>query len=46
MKWQKNSEERVTKMLIDVHVHTSGISRCSRRKPVEMIAQFISDKTD
>ena len=33
-------------MLIDAHMHTSGVSRCSRRKPVEIIAQCLVDKTD
>ena len=31
-------------MLIDAHVHTSGISCCSRRNPLQMIAQFLADK--
>jgi len=33
-------------MLIDAHIHTSGISRCSKRTPAQIIAQCIVDKTD
>ncbi len=33
-------------MLIDAHVHTSGISKCSKRTPAQIIAQCIADKTD
>lgn len=33
-------------MLVDAHIHSSGISRCSRRKPLEVIAQCLVDKTD
>lgn len=33
-------------MLIDAHIHTSGISRCSRFKPLQIIAQCLADKTD
>ena len=33
-------------MLIDAHVHSSGISRCSKRKPAQLIAQFLADKTE
>ncbi len=33
-------------MLIDAHMHTSGISPCSRRTPAQIIAQCLADKTD
>lgn len=33
-------------MLIDAHIHTSGISRCSRRSSLEIIAQCMVDKID
>lgn len=33
-------------MLIDTHVHSSGISPCSRRNPSQLIAEYIADKTD
>lgn len=33
-------------MLIDPHVHTSGMSRCSKRTPAQMIAQFLADGTE
>lgn len=32
--------------LIDPHIHSSGISRCSRRSPAAVIAQLIADGTD
>ena len=31
-------------MLIDTHVHSSGISPCSRRDPYQLIAEFLADK--
>ena len=33
-------------MLIDTHVHSSGISPCSRRNPCQLIAEYLADKTD
>lgn len=33
-------------LLIDPHIHSSGISRCSRRSPAAVIAQLIADGTD
>ena len=33
-------------MLIDTHVHSSGISPCSRRNPQQLIAEYLADKTD
>lgn len=33
-------------MLIDAHIHTSGVSRCSRRTPAQIIAQCLADGTD
>lgn len=33
-------------MLIDAHIHTSGMSDCSLRSPMEIIAQCIVDHTD
>ena len=33
-------------MLIDTHVHSAGISPCSRRNPNQLIAEYIADKTD
>jgi hypothetical protein len=33
-------------MLIDAHIHSAGMSRCSRRKPLDLIAQCLVDKTD
>lgn len=33
-------------LLIDAHIHTSGISKCSRRSPAAIIAQCIVDGTD
>lgn len=33
-------------MLIDTHVHSAGISPCSRRDPYQLIAEFLADKSD
>ena len=33
-------------MLIDTHVHSAGISPCSRRNPNQLIAEYLADKTD
>lgn len=33
-------------MLIDPHVHSSGISPCSKRTPEKLIAEYIADKMD
>jgi len=33
-------------MLIDTHVHSAGISPCSRRNPTQLIAEYLADKTD
>ena len=33
-------------MLIDPHVHSSGVSPCSRRSPEKLIAEYIADKMD
>ncbi len=32
-------------MLVDLHIHTSGISPCSHRTPEEIIAQCLADDT-
>lgn len=33
-------------MIIDTHVHSSGISTCSRRNPYDLIAEYIADNSD
>lgn len=33
-------------MLIDPHVHSSGISPCSKRTPEKLIAEYVVDKMD
>lgn len=33
-------------MLIDAHMHTSGISPCSHRTPAQIVAQCLADETD
>ena len=33
-------------MLIDPHVHSAGISPCSKRTPEKLIAEYIADKMD